>query len=56
MEDIKVFNDNTNKELKNDVITFDLDRMKNSMSSPSILVPQGLSREEKRKFILDNSK
>lgn len=32
---------------------FDLDRMKLAVSSPKIQVPEGLSLEEKRLFILE---
>lgn len=33
---------------------FDLDRMKKAVEGPTIQFPLGLSREERRKFILDN--
>lgn len=33
-----------------------LDRMKSALSAESFVMPQGLSREEKRKFILEAGK
>lgn len=34
-------------------INFDLERMKKAIAGPSITIPPGLSREEKRWFILN---
>lgn len=32
---------------------FDLERMKRAVESPTIRIPEGLTREEKRKYILE---
>jgi hypothetical protein len=37
-------------------IRINLDRMKSALSAESFVMPQGLSREEKRKFILEAGK
>jgi hypothetical protein len=44
---------NNNQELS---IKVDKERMKQALSSKSIMVPQGLTKEEKRQFILDFAK
>jgi hypothetical protein len=44
---------NNNQELS---IKVDIVRMKQALSSKSIMVPQGLTKEEKRQFILDFAK
>lgn len=37
-------------------IRINIDRMKSALSAESFVMPQGLSREEKRKFILEAGK
>ena len=37
-------------------VRINLDRMKSALSAESFVMPQGLSREEKRKFILEAGK
>lgn len=37
-------------------IKINIDRMKSALSAESFVMPQGLSREEKRKFILEAGK
>jgi len=49
----KIIMKNNNQELS---IKVDIERMKQALSSKSIMVPQGLTKEEKRQFILDFAK
>lgn len=49
----KIIMKNNNQELS---IKVDIERMKQALSSESIMVPQGLTKEEKRQFILDFAK
>ena len=37
-------------------VRINLDRMKSALSAESFVMPQGLSREEKRKFIMEAGK
>ena len=37
-------------------VRINLDRMKSALSAESFVMPQGLSREEKRRFILEAGK
>ena len=37
-------------------VRINLDRMKSALSAETFVMPQGLSREEKRKFILEAGK
>ena len=44
------------KNQKTVPVQINLDRMKSALSAESFVMPQGLSREEKRKFILEAGK
>lgn len=47
---------NLKPDNKSETYKFDFNRLKESMSSPTILALSGMSREEKRAFILSHSK
>lgn len=42
------------KENKPETIQIDIKRMKKALAGPSITVPSGLTREQKRQFILSH--
>jgi hypothetical protein len=46
----------TTQTQKTAPIKINLDRMKSALSAESFVMPQGLSREEKRKFIMEAGK
>jgi len=46
----------TTQTQKTAPIKINLDRMKSALSAESFVMPQGLSREEKRRFILEAGK
>ena len=46
----------TTSNQKTAPIRINLDRMKSALSAETFVMPQGLSREEKRKFILEAGK
>ena len=46
----------TTQTQKTAPIKINLDRMKSALSAESFAMPQGLSREEKRRFILEAGK
>jgi len=46
----------TTQTQKTAPIKINLDRMKSALSAESFVMPEGLSREEKRKFIMEAGK